>query len=79
VRVPLGGRDACVAQDLLDDALAAKIRNSVVLYRPLCEIDGVEIRLHKTILYASLCRADDDLLVNPHAYDVTASRACPPG
>jgi hypothetical protein len=43
---PLGGRDACVAQDLLDDALAAKIRNSVVLYRPLCEVDGVEVRLH---------------------------------
>ncbi|GAA4618444.1 hypothetical protein GCM10023195_82910 [Actinoallomurus liliacearum] len=55
--------------------MAAKIRNSIVLYQPLRDIDGVEIRLHRTVLYASLYRADDDLLVNPHAFGITASNA----
>lgn len=63
------------ADEGVGDAVAAKIRNSFVLYRPLQEIDGVEIRLHQTILYASLYRADNDILVNPHAYGITASHA----
>jgi transcriptional regulator with XRE-family HTH domain len=80
VRILLGDPDSpCVAErgadEGVDEAMAAKIRNSIVLYRPLQETDGVEIRLHGTILYASLYRADDDVLVNPHAYGVTASHA----
>ncbi|GAA0335760.1 DUF5919 domain-containing protein [Actinoallomurus spadix] len=63
------------ADEGVDEAMAAKIRNSIVLYQPLREVDGVEIRLHSTVLYASLYCADDDLLVNPHAYGVTASNA----
>jgi transcriptional regulator with XRE-family HTH domain len=80
VRILLGDPDSAHvakrgADEGVDEAMAAKIRNSIVLYRPLHEVDGVEIRLHETILYASLYRADDDLLVNPHAYGVTASHA----
>ena len=57
------------------DALAAKIRNALVFYRPLGDIDGVEIRLHRTALYASIYRADDELLINPHIYGVAAAQS----
>jgi hypothetical protein len=57
------------------DAMAAKIRNALVLYRSLVGLDGVEIRLHRTVLYNSLYRADDDLLVNQHVYGVAAAFA----
>jgi phosphatidylserine/phosphatidylglycerophosphate/cardiolipin synthase-like enzyme len=57
------------------DAMAAKIRNAIVLYRPLLGRDGVEIRLHPTVLYNSLYRADDDLLVNQHVFGVAAAYA----
>ncbi|WP_433177235.1 XRE family transcriptional regulator [Actinoallomurus sp. CA-150999] len=63
------------ADEGVDGAMAAKIRNSIVLYQPLREIDGVEIRLHGTVLYASIYRGDGELLVNPHIYGVTASNA----
>jgi transcriptional regulator with XRE-family HTH domain len=63
------------ADEGVEEAMAAKVRNSIVLYQPLRDIDGVEIRLHRTVLYASLYRADDDLLVNSHAYGITASNA----
>ncbi|GAA1703008.1 XRE family transcriptional regulator [Nonomuraea bangladeshensis] len=57
----------------LGGTLAAKIRSSLTYYRTLPELDGCEIRLHSTTLYASLFRYDDDLLVNPHAYGEPAS------
>lgn len=80
VRILLGDPDSPHvarrgADEGVDGAMAARIRNSMVLYRPLGDVDGVEIRLHDTVLYASLYRADDDLLVNPHVYGVTASHA----
>ena len=57
------------------EAMSAKIRNALVLYRPLLGVDGIELRLHRTVLYNSLYRADDDLLVNPHVYGVSAAFA----
>jgi hypothetical protein len=42
-------------------------------YRPLVDVDGVEVRLHATTLYASLFRYDDEILVNPHAFGEPAS------
>jgi hypothetical protein len=36
---------------------------------------GVEIRLHSTILYNSIYRADDQLLVNTHIYGTMANNA----
>lgn len=63
------------SEEGIDEAMAAKIRNVLVLYRPLRDLDGVEIRLHRTILYNSIYQADDQLLVNTHVYGVTASNA----
>jgi len=53
--------------------LAAKIRSSLTYYRSLADVDGCELRLHSTTLYASLFRYDDEILVNPHAYGEPAS------
>jgi transcriptional regulator with XRE-family HTH domain len=63
------------ADEGVDGAMAAKITNSIVLYEPLRNLNGIEIRLHGTVLYASLYRGDEDILVNPHAYGITASHA----
>jgi transcriptional regulator with XRE-family HTH domain len=57
------------------EALASKIRNAIVLYRPLAGIEGVEIRMHSTVLYNSLYRADGEVLVNSHVYGFPASQA----
>jgi hypothetical protein len=62
-------------QEQIDEAMAAKIRNALVLYRPLRAISSVQFRLHSTVLYNSIYRSDDELLVNQHAYGVPAARA----
>jgi transcriptional regulator with XRE-family HTH domain len=64
IRLLLGdpGSDAVAERggnEGIDDAMAARIRNALVLLRPLLAIDGVEARLHRTVLYNSIYRADD--------------------
>ena len=80
VRILFGEPDcAAVSQrgeeEGIGDAIAAKARNAIALYRPLRQLDGVEFRLHDTILYNSIYRADDQLLVNTHVYGNAASNA----
>ena len=80
VRVALGNPNSpCIAQrgqeEGIGDALAAKIRNALTLYRPLLECDNVEIRLHQTILYNSIYRVDGQIFVNQHAYGIPASHS----
>jgi transcriptional regulator with XRE-family HTH domain len=59
----------------IGDAMPAKIRNALTLYRPLRALKNVEIRLHQTVLYNSIYRADDQLFVNQHAHGVPAAHA----
>ena len=59
----------------IDDALASKIRNAMVLLRPLQKVAGVEIRQHSTVLYNSIYRADGELLVNTHVYGTPGAQA----
>ena len=59
----------------IGDAMAAKVRNALTLYRPLGEVENVEIRLHRTVLYNSIYRADDQLLVNQHTYGMPAAQS----
>jgi hypothetical protein len=61
-------------EERIDDALAAKVRNAIVLYRPLLE-DGAQVRTHRTVLYNSIYRADEEMLVNVHAYGIAAASA----
>lgn len=80
VRVLLGDPDSphvdTRGQDEgINEAIAAKIRNVIVLYRALRDTEGVQFRLHSTVLYNSIYRADDELLVNPHVYGVAAAQA----
>ncbi|MEU8150255.1 helix-turn-helix transcriptional regulator [Nonomuraea sp. NPDC048901] len=55
--------------------MAARVKNALMLYRPLLDVDGVEIRHHRTVLYSSIYRGDDELLVNTHAYATPAANA----
>jgi transcriptional regulator with XRE-family HTH domain len=80
VRILLGDPDSeVVAQrgedEGVGDAQAAKIRNALALYRPLRAAGGVEFRFHRTVLYNSIYRADDQVVVNTHLYGVTAPHA----
>jgi hypothetical protein len=79
VRIILGDPDSPhVSQRGTDEgihgAMAAKIRNAIVLYRPLITC-GVQIRLHSTVLYNSIYRADDEMLINQHIYGIAAAYA----
>ncbi|MFC4908404.1 XRE family transcriptional regulator [Actinomadura gamaensis] len=80
VRLLLGDPDGAHirergSDERVGDSLSAKIRNALVLYASLRDSPNVEIRLHDTVLYNSIYRADDDLLINNHAYGVAASDA----
>jgi transcriptional regulator with XRE-family HTH domain len=56
--------------------LAGRARNSAALFRrALRDAPGAEIRLHGTVLYNSIYRADDQLLVNTHIYGTFATHA----
>jgi hypothetical protein len=72
VRIALGDPDGVhVAvrgdEERIGDGMSARIRTALVGFRPLAEV-GAEIRLHDTVLYNSIYRADDELLVNSHIY-----------
>jgi hypothetical protein len=80
VRILLGDPDSPQvaergADEGIDEGMAARIRNALVLYKPLRAIDGVEFRLHSTVLYNSIYSADNQLYVNTHVYGVPASHA----
>lgn len=63
------------ADEGIDNAITAKIKNALTLYRPVIQVGTTEIRLHSTTLYTSIYRADDDVLANTHTYGSTASHA----
>ena len=59
----------------IGDTMPAKVRSAIAMFRPLQATPNVEIRLHGTILYNSIFRADDQLFVNTHIYGVMANNA----
>jgi transcriptional regulator with XRE-family HTH domain len=80
VRIALGDPDGPNAaergeEEGTGDAMPAKIRNALTLYRQLYAVENIEIRLHRTVLYNSIFRADGQLLVNQHAYGIPAAQA----
>jgi transcriptional regulator with XRE-family HTH domain len=62
-------------QEGVGDAMASKVRNALVLFKSLRGAKNVEFRTHRTVLYNSIYRADDQLLVNTHVYGAAASHA----
>lgn len=81
LRVLLGDPDSAQAQTrsrdegLGADIMAARIRNAHALLKPFQDLEGAEVRAHGTVLYNSIYRADDTLLVNTHAYGTPAPQA----
>jgi hypothetical protein len=80
VRIALGDPDCPRvaergAQEGIERAMAAKIKNAITLYRSLQDSAQTAIRLHRTALYNSIYRADEYMLVNQHAYGVPAANA----
>ncbi len=59
----------------IGDTMPAKVQSAIAMFRPLQQVTNVEIRLHGTILYNSIFRADDQLFVNTHIYGVMANNA----
>ena len=59
----------------IEDTMPAKVRSVVAMFRPLNSVENAEIRLHGTILYNSIYRGDEQLLVNTHIYGVMATAA----
>lgn len=80
VRVLLGDPDSKPvaergADEGIDENMAARIRNAIVLHQPLRGVDGIEFRLHGTTLYNSIYWSDDQVLVNTHIFGFPASQA----
>ncbi|HEX6686070.1 MAG TPA: hypothetical protein VF062_25060 [Candidatus Limnocylindrales bacterium] len=80
VRILLGDPDSEEvasrgADEGIGENMAARIRNVIILYRSLRKVEGVEFRTHRTILYNSIYRADEQLLVNSHIYGFPAAQA----
>ena len=79
IRIALGDPESSHAaqrgEEDIGDAMPAKIRKALTLYRSVAGRENVEIRLHRTLLYNSIYRADDQLFVNQHAYGTPAAHA----
>lgn len=80
VRIALGGPDSQYviersAQEDVVDAMITEIRDALVLYRSLQRVDSLEIRLHTTVPYDSIYRADGQLLCCLHAFGISATRS----
>lgn len=59
----------------ISDAAPARVRRTLTLYRPVAELENAQIRLHRAALCHSIYRADDQLLVQQHAYGVPGALA----
>jgi len=79
IRIALGDPESSHAalhgDEDIGDAVPAKIRKALALYRSVAGVENMEIRLHQTVLYNSIYRADDQLIVNQHAYGIPAAHA----
>lgn len=79
VRILLGDPDSEMVhqrgeEEGIGDDLAARARITRRYLEPATTTPGVEIRLHDTILYNSIYRFDDDVLVNPHVLGAPAGQ-----
>jgi transcriptional regulator with XRE-family HTH domain len=73
VRIALGDPDSPEAElrgheERLFDAIPARIRMALAYYRPLVGLPGVAFHLHRTTLYNSIFRYDDQMLINQHIF-----------
>lgn len=60
------------AEERFGHGIESRCRLALMHYRPLVDVPGVELRTHGTALYNSIYLADDQALVNAHAWGVNA-------
>lgn len=81
VRLLFGDRDSeAVRQRSIDEGIgentvAAKIDHALAYFAPLTDSSGIQIRTHGTVLYNSIYRFDDEMIVNSHMYGKPAPHA----
>jgi hypothetical protein len=74
VRMLFGDRDSEAVlqrsreEDIGDRTISAKIDQALAFFSPLVGKRGIEIRTHGSVLYNSIYRFDDEMIVNPHVY-----------
>ncbi|GAA2639232.1 XRE family transcriptional regulator [Actinomadura fulvescens] len=73
VRILMGDPDSLEmaqrgVEEGLFEAIPARIRMALSYYSPLVGVPGVEFLLHRTCLYNSIFRYDDEMLINQHVY-----------
>lgn len=78
VRFVIGDPEATIVQrrgeeETIGDNLPARCRLTLARLSPLSGNAGIEVRTHRTTLYASLFRADDTLIANHHILGSPAS------
>lgn len=81
IRMLYGDRDCeAVRQRSIDEGIGeytvpAKIDQALAHVSTLSGVGGIQVRTHRTTLYNSIYRFDDQMLVNPHIYGKTAPHA----
>ncbi|RCW44679.1 hypothetical protein DFQ14_104269 [Halopolyspora algeriensis] len=81
IRLLFGDRDSdAVIQRSLDegigrDTISAKVDHALAHFKPLKDVPGIEVRTHGTVLYNSIYRFDDEMIVNPHVFGKLAAHA----
>lgn len=77
VRIALGDADSPNVQqrgqeERFGHGIESRCRLALMHYRPLLGTAGVELRTHRTTLYNSIYRADEEMFVNAHVWGVNA-------
>lgn len=73
VRIALGDPDSPEIElrgreERMPDGIVGRVRMANAYYAPLIGAPGVQLHLHRTTLYNSIYRYDDQMLVNHHVY-----------
>lgn len=59
----------------IGDSMAGKVRNVLAFYQRLRDTPGVAVHFHRTTLYNSIYRFDDEMLVNTHVFGFPAAHS----
>ncbi|MEV0792589.1 XRE family transcriptional regulator [Kribbella sp. NPDC050459] len=57
-----------------EEALSDSMSDSILRVRPLVATGSVELRLHNVLLYNSIYRVDNQVLVNQHLHGIASAR-----
>jgi len=63
------------AEEGLGGTFRDRIRSTLDHFKPLFGVPGIELRFHRTPMYNSVFRGDDEMLVTPHLFALKGYRA----